>query len=464
MERLPTALAGLALILGVSDGVLAQSTSIAAPRQVRSVVEREPTSEVEILPVLHVVAQPARVELPLDALVQEVLARNPSLAQMVAAWQAASARYPQVRSWDDPMLMGAIAPASFGSNSVEAGYRVEVSQKIPFPGKLPLRGQAALSEASAANHEVEDMRVQLVEATRLAFFDYYLADRAIEVSEQNLTLLRQYRDSAETQYKNGQVPQQDVVQAEVEIGRQQERALTLERMRKVAVARINTLRALPPGEILPPPPRSLPALPDVPDAESLRGLALSRRADLRALEDRIAAEQAALCLARREYWPDAEIAAGYDTIMGNGPARDLAPQVAVRLNIPLALGKRNAAVAEACARIAQKRAELAARVNQVSFQVQEAYEQLVESRRMLELYEKTMLPKAEQNVNEALKAYVNGKAPFLSLIEAQRNLTSMRDRRFEIAAEQARRQATLERVVGGVLPAMVETAPPKRAL
>src|SRR5262245_46790951 len=43
-------------------------------------------------------------ELSLQALVQEVLARNPSLAQMVAAWQAASARYPQVTSLEDPML------------------------------------------------------------------------------------------------------------------------------------------------------------------------------------------------------------------------------------------------------------------------------------------------------------------------------------------------------------------------
>src|SRR6266403_1001608 len=51
-------------------------------------------------------------ELSVDALVEQVLARNPSLAQMVAAWQAASARYPQVRSLDDPMLSGMVAPAS----------------------------------------------------------------------------------------------------------------------------------------------------------------------------------------------------------------------------------------------------------------------------------------------------------------------------------------------------------------
>src|SRR5262245_29140085 len=41
-------------------------------------------------------------ELTVDAVVEQVLARNPSLAQMTAAWQAASARYQQVTSLDDP--------------------------------------------------------------------------------------------------------------------------------------------------------------------------------------------------------------------------------------------------------------------------------------------------------------------------------------------------------------------------
>ena len=57
----------------------------------------------------------------------------------------------------------------------------------------------------------------------------------------------------------------------------------------------------------------------------LRGLAVSRRPDLQALADRIAADEAALGLAHKEYCPDVEVTAAYDSIMGNGPARDLAP-------------------------------------------------------------------------------------------------------------------------------------------
>src|SRR6185295_7098999 len=116
-------------------------------------------------------------------------------------------RYPQVRSLDDPMLAGVIAPSSFGSNAVENGYRVEVSQKIPFPGKLRLRGEAALSEASAAGNDVEEMRVQLIESAKLAFYEYYLAARGIAVNQEGLELLNQFRANADVRYKNGQAPQ-----------------------------------------------------------------------------------------------------------------------------------------------------------------------------------------------------------------------------------------------------------------
>jgi outer membrane protein, heavy metal efflux system len=397
--------------------------------------------------------------LSVDVLAAEVLARNPSLGQMVAAWQAASARYPQARSWDDPMLAGMVAPASFGSNSVEPGYRVEVSQKIPFPGKLRLRGDGALAEANAASNDVNDMRVQLVEAARLAFYDYYQVDRAIAVNDESLRLLNEFKENAVSRYRTGLVPQQDVLQADVEIGRQRERTIVLDRMRKVVVARINTLRNAPTNESLLPPPQQLKIVPGLPSVDKLQSDALAQRPDLKALEDRIKVEQAALALAKRDYYPDTEVMAAYDTIMGNGPMRDLAPQVGVRMNLPIRMSKRNGAVAEANAKVAQKQAELASRMNQVRLQVREAYEQLVESERILVLYGQTILPAARENVKAAQAAYATGKTPFLSLIEAERNLVNLRDRNDEATADYFRRAATLERVIGAPVRLSGELAP-----
>src|SRR5207249_3176659 len=92
-------------------------------------------------------------ELSAEELVREVLVRNPSLAEMAATAQAAAARYPQVVALDDPMFGVSTAPGAWGSRTVEGGYRLDIAQKYPWPGKLELRGANAAAEAAAAGHE-----------------------------------------------------------------------------------------------------------------------------------------------------------------------------------------------------------------------------------------------------------------------------------------------------------------------
>src|SRR5262249_26284565 len=82
-------------------------------------------------------------ELAAEVLVQQVLARNPTLAQVAAAWQAAQARYPQVTSLEDPMFAATIGPETIRPDDpgLEFASRFEISQKYPWPGKLRLRGE-----------------------------------------------------------------------------------------------------------------------------------------------------------------------------------------------------------------------------------------------------------------------------------------------------------------------------------
>ncbi len=388
-------------------------------------------------------------ELSVDALVQQVLARNPTLPQMVAAWQAASAKVPQVTSLEDPFLGATVAPASIGASEVDFGYRLELSQKLPWPGKLGLRGANASAEANAAGNDVEDTRLQLIEAARMAFYDYYFVHRAIAVNEEGLKLLEIIRKSVDTQVAVGKADAQEQYQLKVEIGRQRERGLQLERLRKVTLARLNTLMHLDPDLPLPPPPKDVPLGIALPEPAALRASALSRRPDLAAVRNRIAAEEAALGLANREYYPDFDVMAAYDTIMGNGPTRDLAPQLAVRLNLPVRKARRLAAVSEAESRLAQRRAELARLTDQANYEVQQAYEQVREAERVVRLYEKEILPAARNNVRAAQAAYVPGKIPLLALIEAQRNSVNLQDRYSEAVADYFRRLATLERATGG---------------
>lgn len=396
---------------------------------------------------------PPNAALTAEVVIDQVLARNPSLAQMQAAVQMAAARYPQVTSLDDPTFTSWLAPSSLGSNKVNDSARFELSQKFPFPGKRALRGEAALAQTVAAGHDVEDTKLQLVESVRTAFADYYLADRALEVNDEGLKLLEEFKQNAETRYKTGQVPEQDVLQANVEIGRQREARLGVERARTVAVARLNTLMNLAPESALPPPVKALRPPSTLPTAQELRDVATARRPDLQAIQARLAADQASLGLARKEYYPDVEAMAAYDSFwQAADDQQRLRPQVGLRINLPLRIGRRDGAVSEAEGQLLQRRAALAQQQNQIAFDIQQASAQVRESEQAIKLYADTILPAARESVKSAQTAYVTGKVPFLTLIEAQRSLIELRDRAYAAGADYERRLATLERAVGGPLP------------
>jgi outer membrane protein TolC len=314
-----------------------------------------------------------------------------------------------------------------------------------------LRGENAQSEARAAGDDVEVTRLQLIESTRAAFYDYYLAERALHVNREGLGLLQELRKDANARYKADTAPEQDYLLADVEIGRQRERQLALERSREVAIARINMLMHQPPDQRLPPPPTELKPGPIPSNTKELREVALSRRPDLRAVANRLEAERAALALAEREYKPDFEAVAAYDT-WWQSTDRDLRPMVGLRMNVPVRYARRDGAIAEAAAKLAQRRAEYDRLTDQTNYEVQQAIAQLNESARAARLYQETILPAARENVRAARAGYAATKIPAVSLIEAQRNLIMQRERSYEVIADFFRRQAALERAIGGPVP------------
>lgn len=394
-------------------------------------------------------------ELSLGQLVDEVLARNPSLAAAVAAWRAAAQRYPQVISLDDPMFGYMLGPGSFGDERVETAWMVELSQQIPWPGKRQLRGQRARAEAAAAREDMGEVRLRLAEAAKLAFFDYYLSQQHLLLNAENQQLVEQFREIAQSKYESGEVQQQDVLLAEVDLAQLERRRVELLRQERVAAARINTLMLRVPDYPLPPAPRQVELAAELPAAEVLHDLALAERPDLAAQAARIRAERAELALANREFYPDFEAVARYDAFWQEDPLR---PMVGLSMNVPIQRARRRAAVREASARLAQRQAEFQDTVAQVQYAVQVALEQAQESRRAVELYNESILPAAESSLESAQAGYVAGEIDFLRLVEAERQLIELRDERFASLAQYHRNLAELERAVGGRVPPAYGTA------
>lgn len=393
-----------------------------------------------------------QAELSLAKLIDEVQSRNPSLQAMTAAWQAVAQRYPQAISLDDPMFSATAAPASFSSDDVESAYALQAGQKFPWFGKRAARGRIAQAESNAAFNDLEDSRIRLIEATQAAFYEYYLAYRELELNRENTNVIHQFRDTTQSRYRANQVTQQDVLQADLELAQQERRKIEVGRLQRVAAARINTLLREPPDAQLPPPPQKLDIPTEQADQAVFQQLALEQRPDLRALAAKVRAEQAAVTLACKNYYPDVEVFGRYDTFWQPADTQgDLRGQVGVNVNMPIYAGRLNAAVREAIFRVNQRRAEYEQRQLDIQYEVAAAYEELEESRQILRLFGEKLIPAAEQNVAAARSNYDVSKTTFLDLANAQRQLITLREEREMALAAYHKRLAELTRITGGTV-------------
>ncbi|MGI8981170.1 MAG: TolC family protein [Pirellulaceae bacterium] len=390
-------------------------------------------------------------KLDVDWLVNQVEERNPSLQALVYAWQSASQKYPQAVSLDDPMFMSMLAPGSVNSAETETGYVLEAAQKFPWFGKRDARGRQALADADMAGAQVEDYRQRLVEMTRGAYLDYFLAFRQREINDQYLELMQSLRESAQARYRANQVTQQDIFQADVELADLERKTISLDRQQRVAAARINTLLRSPPNAPLAPPIGTLSSDVVTVEVELLQQEALSQRADLAAVAAEIREAEAAVTLAQKDYYPDVEIFGRYDTFWQPASTQgDLRGQAGVRLNVPIYRNRLQAAYCQAVMKLRQKQAEFEQKQLDLAYEVQSAYEQLDESRRTVALYQSRYLPLAEQNVKAARANYGTSKASFLDVLTAQRRVVEARLMQQEALVSLHRRKAELDRVTGHV--------------
>jgi outer membrane protein TolC len=385
-----------------------------------------------------------RSELSVEQLVAEVQARNPSLQAASDAWRAATERYPQVVSLDDPMFTYMISPSGVGTMD-GGGWMVQASQKVPWAGKRAWRGAAAAAEADVMQGDIGDTRLRLAEASRTAFYDYYLARRQAEVNDSTHRLLTQFRQIAKNKYEVAQATEQDVLQADVELASLESRRTELQRNEKVATARINTLLHRQADHPLPPPPAKIPLVDSLPTADVLQQAAVQARPDLFAQQARIRTEEANLALACKEYYPDLNLVAKYDAFM----PEEMRPQVGMDLNIPIRRVRRDAAVREASDRLCQRRAEYQDRLDQVRYEVQAALERANQRQRVVRLFEDRILPAAQRSLESAQANYTAGKLDFLRLLDAERQLNTQREMYYQAIAEYHSRLAELERAVGG---------------
>jgi outer membrane protein, heavy metal efflux system len=383
-----------------------------------------------------------------STLVAAVLERNPGLEAARAAWKAELARYPQETALPDPMFSYSTRPRSFDSRQVEPANDFDLSQEIPFPGKLGLRGARALAEADAAGGEFESERLRLAVLASSLYDRYWVAERAIETNAHHLALVEETHGVALSRYAAGTGFQQDVLAAETERATMLREEIGLETERRILAERINALLHRPAQLELPPLPEDLGSVaPPELDEQTLFATALAKRPELRAAAAEVRSREAEVSLARRDFLPDFTVRAGYETTWQEDP---LKPVVGLELNVPLQLGRRFAALEEADARLVRERSRLRQLEDRVRLQVVSAVARIRESQRVLELSQTRLLPAARQRLTGARAAFSSGQATFLELADAERGLRSAEQAYFEARAELSIRNTELARAIGVV--------------
>jgi outer membrane protein, heavy metal efflux system len=159
---------------------------------------------------------------PLAELLAEAEKNNPQIEAARQGWQAAKQVPTQVSTLPDPQFtlqhlsVGSPRPFAGYTNSDFAYIGLGVTQDIPYPGKLRLKGEIARREADVSQQQVESMRRAVLAEVKAAYFQLAYLSKTLAILESDGELLRQVEQAADARYRSGMGTQQDVLQAQLQ--------------------------------------------------------------------------------------------------------------------------------------------------------------------------------------------------------------------------------------------------------
>lgn len=400
--------------------------------------------------IAHALDQAPRPTIVLPALIQEALARNPEVVAARKQWEAAAHRIAQAQSLDDPTLSVQLWNVPQSVNVTQTQNSIfGLSQNLPFPGKLALKGDVASRAADMSKQAVRAKERELTARLKQTYYDLFLAQKAVQLNGEQVELLRQFVEIANAKFQTGKGSQADVLKAQVELSLIHQQLPVLEARRETAEAMLNTLLDRDPAS-----PLGIPQAPSQrpldKTIEELHRLALNDRPELKAAELAVQRNEQSYALAQRQYYPDFNVAVQR---FQNFQAND-GFGAYVAMSIPFAFWtkpKYDAGVQEAAAAVSAARAQHQTLENLTRFQINDLLAKLRATDQIATLYRTTILPQAGQSLEATRVGYRTGKVGFLDLIEAQRAIRDFQLEYFKALVDQQHRLAELEQVVGADL-------------
>jgi len=356
-------------------------------------------------------------------LIREALKNNPEIHVAEARINVAKHKIPQATSLADPMFMvgyeneGTDSLYTFGSQTrgmpADSRWMLSLSQMFPYPGKLALRGEMAARDAESLKAMADATRLATEVRVKELYYDLLLAYANIDLITDQAALFSRVEDAALARYTAGMAPLQEVLMAQTE----KYMLLEKEEMEKQKIQSLKAmLNAAVGRDALSPlgrPEKPQNAIHNYRLDELIR-MSYDRYPMIKSREKMASAAEVKIQMAKKEYYPDFTIGAGYFARSSQFP--DMWNLTAT-INIPIFhKTKQREAVLEAEASLLEARRNVEATKLMTSSALRDNHAMLKSAENLMALYRDGLIPKAYQGFELALAGYVTGKIEAITAI------------------------------------------------
>ena len=397
----------------------------------------------------------------LAAFINEALEGNPRVRAALLETRAAESRTAQAATLPDPVL-------SFTQHMLGPQTRVgpqfssvSVTQSLPWFGTLSDRRAIAAAAAAMQSESYQEQRAEVVRQVKLAYYDLAYFDEALRITGEEEQLLLHYEALARARYSQGFGQQQEVVKLQAGVTRVLNRRQELLRQRTDFEALLNVLADRPVNT--PVPPVTIGELPAVAlDDEQLHATGLGKRPEVRSARLRIERDEHGVSLARRRYRPGLAVGVAWGNVLGrrDDPGRENPPpgngrdtwSLTLGASLPVFRGSYDAGVREAAARVSAAEEAYRDAVNGVALAVRSTAFRIMTIEGQLALFERALLPQAEQALRATEEAYSGGVTGVLELLDSEEMLLNVRLGLARLRADYMKALAEMERAIGSPFP------------
>jgi len=386
--------------------------------------------------------------LRLAAVVATARDANPMIAAARLGADAAEERVSQAGALPDPRLSFSLMNRpldGFGTDQPMTMNQVQLTQTLPWPGKLGFGKQRAEHLARASALDAVDVEVRLVSRVKTVYYQLAYMDRAITIMERTRDLLRDFFQVSQQMYAVGQGLQQDVLQAQVAVARMTEDIVVMQQNRVAMAARLNALMGRDADEAVG--ALEAPAPGDtVPTIDSLMARAAASRPALQAAHERTQAADAGYRAARRALYPDFMVSLAY----GQRPQFVDMATIMLGISVPIWAGARQLPMRrEMDAMRASADAMARNLYNETFAELTEARADAERARQLATLYRTSVLPQARAAVEAALSAYRVGRVNYMTLVESEMTVNRYEIELVRLGAQYQQAAARIEALLGG---------------